>query len=399
MTTQNRIKTVLTIAVVAVAVMVTSANAALIDGLVEYWELDGDYSAEVTASHVGTLQATGTGSGVFVSGKFGQGIDLESSDGSNQASVVIGGDENDFDFAAESMSVALWYTTESLYTTWQTLVGKGENQNWRLARNSGSLTHLKFYLTIIGDGELDQQDGSWHHVVATADATNGHNLYVDGNLVASNTTAANLTGNTAAMQIGGNPNAAGRGWDGIMDDVGVWDRALTADEVSSIWNNGAGASIGSLTALGDPNAPSVDAGDDMITWSGEPVLLDPNIVEAPGSDWTNLTHLWSAEPDDGVEFSDPDALAPTVTITKATDNPSIVTLTLAVNNEGRVELPVEDTMTIDVYDDACLAAKAAGPVEIDPTDVDGNCITNFADFAVMATTWLDDYTLTGPVAK
>jgi len=60
---------------------------------------------------------------------------------------------------------------------------------------------------------------------------------------------------------------------------------------------------------------------------------------------------------------------------------------------------VKDTMTIDVYDDACLAAKAAGPVEIDPTDFDENCITNFEDFAVMATTWLDDYTLTGPVAK
>jgi len=112
-----------------------------------------------------------------------------------------------------------------------------------------------------------------------------------------------------------------------------------------------------------------------------------------------LTYLWSADPADGVEFSDPDALAPTVTITKATDNPSVVTLTLAVNNEGRVEPPVTDTMTIDVYDDSCLAAKAVGLAVIDPTDFDGNCITNFGDFAVMATTWLDDYTLTAPEPK
>jgi len=112
-----------------------------------------------------------------------------------------------------------------------------------------------------------------------------------------------------------------------------------------------------------------------------------------------LTYAWSADPDDGVEFSNPNALAPTVTITKATDNPSIVTLTLAVNNEGRLEPAVEDTMTIDVYDDSCLAAKAAGTVELDPTDFDGNCITNFEDFAVMAATWLYDYTLTEPVAK
>ena len=149
----------------------------------------------------------------------------------------------------------------------------------------------------------------------------------------------------------------------------------------------------------DRNSPTVDAGADMISWSGQAVTMDPNVVEKEGSDWTSLTYLWTAVPDDGVEFSDPDALAPSVTITKATDNPSIVTLTLAVNNVGRIEPPVEDTMTIDVYDDSCLAAEAAGLAVIDPTDFDGNCITNFADFAVMATTWLDDYTLTGPVAK
>jgi hypothetical protein len=56
-------------------------------------------------------------------------------------------------------------------------------------------------------------------------------------------------------------------------------------------------------------------------------------------------------------------------------------------------------MTIDVYDDACLAAEAVGALVLDPTDLDENCITNFEDIAVMATTWLVDYTLTEPVAK
>ena len=160
--------------------------------------------------------------------------------------------------------------------------------------------------------------------------------------------------------------------------------------------------VTTITAIDiDSNAPSVDAGPDMITWSGKGVTLDPNIVEAVGSDWTKLTYEWSANPNDGAKFSDPNefAEAPTVTITKATDNPSIVSLTLAVNNEGRTDPPVTDTMTIDVYDDACLATKAAGQAVIDPTDVDGNCITNFDDFVVMATTWLDDYTLTGPVPQ
>jgi hypothetical protein len=56
-------------------------------------------------------------------------------------------------------------------------------------------------------------------------------------------------------------------------------------------------------------------------------------------------------------------------------------------------------MTIDVYDDACKAAIGKGLAADYPADVDGNCIINFADFAVMATTWLNDTGLTGPIPK
>ena len=407
MITQNKTKTVLTFAIMAMAISllaVTSASAALIDGLVEYWQLNENYNAELTPEHEGTLTTTGTGSGTFVTGKFDKAIDLENS-ASNQAYVVIGGVEDNFDFAGESMSVSLWYTTKSLYTSWQCLVAKGEGSSWRLHRNSNSTygsteTDINFHtsINVTGDGELDQQDGSWHHVVATADAINGGNLYVDGNLVDSVSGAIAIAGNTAAMQIGGNPGAAGRGWDGILDDVAIWNRALNADEVSDIWNGGTGVSIGLLTGITDPNAPSVDAGPDMISWSGQEVQLAPTVVnndsEVPQR---TLSYLWSAEPVDDVVFS-PSAIVevPTVTITKATANPSLVKLTLAVTLEGGRTM--SNTMTIDLYDDACLATKAAGTV-LDPTDIDENCVTNLADLAGLAETWLEDYTLAAPAPK
>ena len=156
----------------------------------------------------------------------------------------------------------------------------------------------------------------------------------------------------------------------------------------------------------DPNLPSVDAGISMISWSGQAVPMVPNIVEAPGSDWTNLTYLWTAEPD-GIGDPDLDVVIAgadtenaSVTISKtATGDATVVRMTLAVNNEGRAEPPVTDILKIYVYDDACLAAEGTGSLELDPTDLDGNCITNFLDFAVLATAWLDDYTLTEPVAQ
>ena len=156
----------------------------------------------------------------------------------------------------------------------------------------------------------------------------------------------------------------------------------------------------------DANLPDVDAGADMITWSGGAVPMDPNVVNNDTNEpQETLIYEWTAEPngigdpnlDVAITDADTEDAAVTITKTAPTGDATVVTMTLAVTLEGKE--PVTDTMTIDVYDDSCLAAKAVGTVELDPTDIDENCITNFGDFAVMAPTWLDDYTLTGPVAK
>ncbi len=58
---------------------------------------------------------------------------------------------------------------------------------------------------------------------------------------------------------------------------------------------------------------SVDAGENMITWSGEGVDLDATVVDDGVSD---LTYAWSSDPAEGVVFSDETAEDPIVTITK-----------------------------------------------------------------------------------
>ena len=78
--------------------------------------------------------------------------------------------------------------------------------------------------------------------------------------------------------------------------------------------------------------------------------------------------------------------------------PVTVELTLAVNDEGN-PTPVEDSMTIDVYEDACKAAVGAGLATIEPSDFDENCITDLRDLAVMLAQWLVDYKATAPVIK
>jgi hypothetical protein len=87
------------------------------------------------------------------------------------------------------------------------------------------------------------------------------------------------------------------------------------------------------TMLGpDSNAPDVDAGPDMITWSEQPVTMDPNVVN---NDVTALTYLWTAEPDTGVVISNANIEEPNVTITK----PALVSTAVAIANPG-FETPV-----------------------------------------------------------
>jgi hypothetical protein len=79
---------------------------------------------------------------------------------------------------------------------------------------------------------------------------------------------------------------------------------------------------------------------------------------------------------------------------------SAVTLTLAVNDAGNPETVLTDSMTIDVYDTACIATRIGLSQAADhPADFDESCITGLEDLAVMVATWLDDHGLTAPVPK
>lgn len=226
------------------------SNAELVDGLVEYWDFDGDYAAALDVSNNGILAVTGTGNATFVIGKFGSAVDLENSI-ENQAVINVG-DPAEFAFEGASMTVSAWYTTESLYTGWNTLISQGEGGNWRIARHGTSNTNFKY--SVAGPGsvpaKIDQQDGSWHHVAVTHDLLGDITMYIDGVAAGTIGTWGLGNGSGLAMQIGGNAQAANRGWDGNLDDVALWDRALSPEEVALIWNDGDGASIESLTESG-----------------------------------------------------------------------------------------------------------------------------------------------------
>ena len=57
------------------------SKAELVEGLIEYWEFDGDFSAGLDEANDGILEQSGIGKASFVAGKFGSAVDLENSGG------------------------------------------------------------------------------------------------------------------------------------------------------------------------------------------------------------------------------------------------------------------------------------------------------------------------------
>jgi hypothetical protein len=82
-------------------------------------------------------------------------------------------------------------------------------------------------------------NGNWHQVVMTWTGSAG-TLYIDGSSV--NTNAGFTWSASQYLYIGG--INTGAGWtqmmNGSMDEMGLWTRVLTAAEVTSLYNSGAG---------------------------------------------------------------------------------------------------------------------------------------------------------------
>lgn len=148
-----------------------------------------------------------------------------------------------------SLSVVLWYKPESLpgAGTYQ-LVAKyrtvGNQRSYRVVLETDV---VKCFLSSNGTATVNAIGatifvaGTWYHIGVVYNDTDVR-IYVDGALDsngASNPLAytGGIFNGTAAFYIGLQDGGSGLA-DGLIDEVGVFDRALSAAEVADIFNNG-----------------------------------------------------------------------------------------------------------------------------------------------------------------
>ena len=123
---------------------------------------------------------------------------------------------------------------------------------------------LKFYTAAGGHLSYtpspDSLIGQWHQIVVTLDTTTGARaIYWDGKSVATDK-GGGQAGKKSVFTIGATPVFSGRFFYGAIDDVALWNRALKATEVGSIYSS---AGLTAYTTAGGASsaATSASSGD------------------------------------------------------------------------------------------------------------------------------------------
>ncbi len=197
------------------------------DGLVSWWRGENDAKDAFGINH-GTLQNGAT----FAAGKVGQAFNLDGVD-----DFVNISDDSSLDFGPTSpMTIDLWaYRTGSASA--MHLIGKrGGSINYQLVLDKKYNQGLVFNSNNGGAySTVDLPLNTWTHIAATFDGTT-FRLYVNGAEVATGTGALGAM-NDALLQIGSSGNYEVFG--GLLDEVSLYARALSATEIQAIYNAGA----------------------------------------------------------------------------------------------------------------------------------------------------------------
>jgi hypothetical protein len=151
-------------------------------------------------------------------------------------------------------------------------------------------------------------DGNWHYAVGTYDGS-AVKLYVDGVQVASNLTTTTpppipgtIPDNTGIqpVRIGANSlglvDGKGDGYFiGGIGEIRVWNRSLSAEEVSAAYNNGLFNTTGQVLYLpfsSQNHRPVADAGPDLTVNEKQVILLNNSKGSDPDPEDT-LIYKWT----------------------------------------------------------------------------------------------------------
>jgi hypothetical protein len=218
-------------------------------GLVSWWSGDGD-AKDILDGNDGSMQ----GGVTFTSGMVGQAFSFDGHD-----DIVLVPHNPNLNFGdGQNFTIDAWINLQnpipgvddSIVMKWNVQnkrIGVTTNYYWL---NVNRDTHrIRFGLSSGAEGrDLDSVSavalGVWTHVAVVRDGDQGH-IYINGQLDNSGRVPSGTLANGDPLAIGAvydtlfnPPVVLGHGFGGLIDEVEIFNRALTASEIQAIYDAG-----------------------------------------------------------------------------------------------------------------------------------------------------------------
>jgi len=266
----------------AVPTLILSNNTASVNtsGLVGYWRFEEGSGTTASDSSGNGNNGTLTSSSMWTTGgEFGNGINFT---GTNLQNISIASTSSSLSSNSTGLTVATWINAASwpqsasalsagIVSDWNTFtVGSQKGYLLRVFNNTGCL----IFTFNIADGinynstnshcsdiNTFYSTNTWIFVVGVYSANNYLKIYVNG--VQSSSTTSNIASvmmpqTSKSLYIGYTGINAGY-FNGTIDEVQIWNRSLTADEVRELYQSS--AIYPNSTTFTGSNCPTTGAAD------------------------------------------------------------------------------------------------------------------------------------------
>jgi hypothetical protein len=266
-------------------------SGSITQSLVAHLKFDGDYK---DASGTATDGAA-VGRPDFQAGILGQAVHVNSAgtpqDNPSPNNYVTLGTAQTLKFTTNDFSVAFWTKIASQNDDKPFISnkdwGSGSNPGWAIATEGDG---TKWNFRDDQSARRDSQhagpqllDKNWHHVVVSFQRSSAGRIYVDGqlldtsNLAPDNGKVIGSADTTNSVNIGQDGTGHYTDGDGaaavdmLVDDLGIWSRALTPSEAGAIFAAGqAGKDLSQAVVVATPTQPTlsvtVSGGSLHLTW-------------------------------------------------------------------------------------------------------------------------------------
>lgn len=248
------------------------------EGLIHVWSFD-DTEGVTAIDSVGGVNATWVGPPTNLTwtreGILGGAADLAGQTGNgNHFTLETLGIEGE-----KQMTVSVWFQNDGNTDTGYNALFMSRPENWGIAlENLDQQVDFRYDNQGGGSQGYDSEailtrDGSvWHHVAMSVNTDTGEIIYsLDGVTEAATKSGGSFVISGIGWAIG-NDGAAGtiRDFDGRLDDLAVWNNALTAEELTNIYRNGLRGNPINATPLTITDIVINGDGSGSLTWNSTP---------------------------------------------------------------------------------------------------------------------------------